>query len=73
MACQYKLEAGPGQELEVRLRLTRDGAAATMDLGKGHEAAFAARIKEADEFYRLCDPRAQPTRKRRSCARRSRA
>ena len=28
MACQYKLEAGPGQELELRLRLTRDGAAA---------------------------------------------
>ena len=56
MACRYTLEAGPGQEFEIRLRLTRDGAAATMDIGKGYEGAFAARIKEADEFYQALRP-----------------
>jgi hypothetical protein len=56
MACQYELEAGPGQEFEIRLRLTRDGAAATMDIGEGYEGAFAARIKEADEFYQALRP-----------------
>ena len=54
MACQYKLEAEPGQEFEIRLRLTRDGAAA--DIRKGYESAFAARIKEADEFYQAMRP-----------------
>jgi hypothetical protein len=58
MACQYTLEAGPGQELELRLRLTRDGAAAAIDLGKGHEATFAMRMKEADEFYAALRPSA---------------
>jgi hypothetical protein len=51
MAGQYNLEAGPGEELELRLRLTRDGTPAAMDLGAGYEATFAARLKEADEFY----------------------
>jgi hypothetical protein len=58
MACRYELDAGPGEELELRLRLTRDGEAAAMDLNKGHEAAFAARIKEADEFYAALRPSA---------------
>ncbi|HEX9167698.1 MAG TPA: glucosidase, partial [Roseiarcus sp.] len=58
MACHYKLEAAAGQELELRLRLTREGVAGTMDLGRGYGDVFAARIKEADEFYATLRPSA---------------
>ena len=69
MACQYTLEAGPGQELELRLRLTRDGATATMDLGEGLRRRRSPRAsRKPTNSMRLCGRPAQPTRKRRSCA-----
>ncbi len=44
---RYRLTVAPGATTEIRLRLT-DGEE---DLGAGFEATFAARQREADEFY----------------------
>ena len=60
----YRQMVGPGQSMTVRLRLTREdpgkqgknkkGVAASF--GPAFAEVFAARLKEADEFYRSVTP-----------------
>ncbi len=47
----YRLDIPGGGEVAVRLRLAPSGAAPAEPFGKGFEATFADRIREADEFY----------------------
>jgi hypothetical protein len=51
-AARYRLGIGPGGSVTLRLRLTDQAPKAAM-LGKEFDAVFAARLKEADEFYAL--------------------
>jgi hypothetical protein len=54
VAAHYRLKVGPGQSATVRLRLTRQAPArkdAKPFFGPGFDEAFAARKREADEFY----------------------
>ena len=53
-AAHYRRTIGSGQSATVRLRLTAKGAAAPF--GPEFDAIFAARLKEADEFYRSVTP-----------------
>jgi hypothetical protein len=53
-AAHYRRTIGSGQSATVRLRLTAKGAAAPF--GPEFDAIFAARLKEADEFYRAVTP-----------------
>ncbi|HVP38198.1 MAG TPA: hypothetical protein VMS93_03335 [Candidatus Saccharimonadales bacterium] len=64
-AAHYVLEVPAGGAVEVRLRLFEAGAAAAPAggalLGADFESAFAARIREADEFYAgVLEPRLTP-------------
>jgi len=60
----YRLTVGSGQSATVRLRLTAQGSAGQTTTTKGNvvpfgpafDATFAARLKEADEFYRSVTP-----------------
>jgi hypothetical protein len=64
VAAHYRLTVGSMQSTTVRLRLTARGAAAQSTAVKGagapfgaeFDAIFAARLKEADEFYRSVTP-----------------
>jgi len=60
VAAHYRLKVGPGQSATVRLRLTGQ-APANRDkktlFGPGFDEAFAARKREADEFYGSVIPR----------------
>ncbi len=53
-ALHYRRDLAPGEAWMVRLRLTSDAAGtapAAWSLGSEHDAIFAARQQEADEFY----------------------
>jgi mannosylglycerate hydrolase MGH1-like protein len=50
-AARYVLELPPGASASVRMRLT-DAAKLAEPFGKEFEETFAARLSEADEFYR---------------------
>ncbi|HET6365484.1 MAG TPA: glucosidase, partial [Nitrospirota bacterium] len=54
VAAHYRRTIGSGQSATVRLRLTAKGAAAPF--GPEFDAIFAARLKEADEFYQSVTP-----------------
>ena len=64
VAAHYRATIAPGQSSTVRLRLTARGSAGQSTTAKGvvvpfgpeFEATFAARLKEADEFYRSVTP-----------------
>jgi hypothetical protein len=51
MAAHYLLELGAGEQRVLRLRLCPAGEVPDRPLGDGFDAVFAARIREADEFY----------------------
>jgi hypothetical protein len=62
VAAHYRLMVGPGQSAQVRLRLTDQALAGqgpiadSLFLGAGFEETVAARLREADEFYRSVTP-----------------
>jgi hypothetical protein len=47
----YRLALPPGGKAEVRLRLSQADEVSVEPLGGAFEAVFAARIREADDFY----------------------
>ncbi|MGA7123111.1 MAG: glucosidase, partial [Polyangiaceae bacterium] len=51
-AAHYRLVVPAHGKVELRMRLTAEGEAASADLGDEFARAFARRIAEADEFYR---------------------
>jgi len=51
VAARYHVTVPPGQERVIRLRLTDAPEVKGGALGKAFDACFAARIKDADEFY----------------------
>ncbi len=53
-SAHYRQMVGPGQSMTVRLRLTSQ--ASTVPFGPAFAKTFAARLKEADEFYRSVTP-----------------
>jgi Glycosyl hydrolase family 63 C-terminal domain len=54
-AASYRVTVGAGQTGVIRLRLT-DAAAAAAPFGSAYDETFAARLREADEFYRSITP-----------------
>jgi hypothetical protein len=54
-AAHYRQMVAPGQSMTVRLRLTTQAPAAS-PFGAAFAETFAARLKEADEFYRSVTP-----------------
>ena len=63
-SAHYRQMVGPGQSMTVRLRLTSQGSveqgkdkkAVASPFGPAFAEIFAARLKEADEFYRSVTP-----------------
>jgi len=55
-AARYQLNIEPGRSAVVKLRLSRRSPAAGASLGADFEAIFAARKREADEFYQTIIP-----------------
>ncbi len=55
-AAWYHLALPAGASATVRLRLSPSGEAPAEPLGPGFDAAYAARIREADEFYAAVIP-----------------
>ncbi len=56
-SAHYKMTIGSGQTSEVRLRLTKkEGKGKSTDLGKGFDAVFQERLREANEFYASVTP-----------------
>ena len=53
-SAHYRQMVGPGQSMTVRLRLTNQALA--VPFGPAFAETFAARLKEADEFYRSVTP-----------------
>jgi hypothetical protein len=51
VAAHYQLEVPAGQQVVIRLRLFADEAIAREPFGRGFDATFADRRREADEFY----------------------
>jgi hypothetical protein len=57
VAAHYKLNVGAGQTTVIRLRLSKVSPGAKSDaFGKEFDETFAARLKEADEFYQSVTP-----------------
>ena len=64
VAAHYRVKVAPGQSATVRLRLTsaapagesRKGKAAASPFGPEFDKTLAARLQEADEFYRSVTP-----------------
>ncbi len=64
VAAHYRLLVGPGRSATVRLRLTAQAPAgrdqktqgASVPFGSAFEKTLAARLREADEFYRAVTP-----------------
>ncbi len=54
-SAHYRQMVGPGQSMIVRLRLTSQAPSAVR-FGPAFAETFAARLKEADEFYRAVTP-----------------
>jgi hypothetical protein len=55
VAAHHRLTIAPGQSATVKLRLSKT-TAATAGIGADFDAIFAARLEEADEFYRSVTP-----------------
>ncbi|HYE65760.1 MAG TPA: hypothetical protein VD966_09255, partial [Pyrinomonadaceae bacterium] len=55
-AAHYVLEIAPGAELVVRLRLHPDGDWPRAPLGQAFDSVFAARTREANDFYDALSP-----------------
>ncbi len=53
-SAHYRQMVGPGEPMTVRLRLTNQSLA--VPFGPAFAETFAARLKEADEFYRSVTP-----------------
>jgi hypothetical protein len=53
-SAHYRQMVGPGQSMTVRLRLTIQSS--TVPFGPSFAETFAARLKDADEFYRSVTP-----------------
>ena len=56
VAAHYRLVVGPGQSTTVRLRLTDQAPAGASPFGTAFDKILAARLQEADEFYRSVTP-----------------
>jgi hypothetical protein len=56
VAAHYRVTIASGQSATVRLRLTARGSAATVPFGPAFDATLAARLQEADAFYRSVTP-----------------
>jgi len=56
MACWYRLTVVPGDMVELRLRLVREGSGDFPDLGTGLERTLADREREADAYYAALRP-----------------
>ena len=57
VAAHYKVTVGAGQTEVIRVRLSRDlSAASRQPFGKAFDEVFAARRREADEFYASVTP-----------------
>ncbi|MEO8342154.1 MAG: glucosidase, partial [Nitrospirota bacterium] len=54
VAAHYRQMVGPGQSMTARLRLTNQ--ASTIPFGPAFSQTLAARLQEADEFYRSVTP-----------------
>jgi len=55
-AAHYKLEVRAGKEVVIRLRLSSEKLSGKKSLGKEFDEIFAARLREANEFYAACIP-----------------
>ena len=56
MAAWYRVTVRPGETIELRLRLAREGTPAALDLGKGFEQIMAQREREASDYYATLHP-----------------
>jgi hypothetical protein len=63
-AAHYRITVDPGLAVSVRLRLTAEAAAGPLNqqgdllpFGQSFDNTFAARIREADDFYKSVTPR----------------
>ena len=56
MACWYRLAIPAGASVELRLRLAHCDEAAALDLASDFEQTFAARGRDADEYYAALRP-----------------
>jgi hypothetical protein len=56
VAAHHRLVIGPGQSVTVRLRLTDQAPAGASPFGPAFDKVMAARLQEADEFYRSVTP-----------------
>jgi hypothetical protein len=59
-AAHYQLNMPAGKEVVVRLRLSNEELSANKSLGREFDEVFAARAREADEFYSERIPAALP-------------
>jgi hypothetical protein len=55
-AAHYKLNVGGGQTAVVRVRLSRTSPKQEAPFGKAFDDVFAARLREADDFYKSVTP-----------------
>jgi hypothetical protein len=55
-AAHYRLTVDPGASATVRLRLTAQAAAGAVPFGKDFDETLAARLREADAFYKSLTP-----------------
>ncbi|OPX98389.1 MAG: Mannosyl oligosaccharide glucosidase [Syntrophorhabdus sp. PtaB.Bin006] len=56
VAAHYRLVVEPGQSTTVRLRLANQTPGNAFPFGQGFDEILAARLQEADEFYRSVTP-----------------
>jgi len=56
VAAHHRLVIGPGQSATMRLRLTDQAPAGASPFGPAFHEVLAARLQEADEFYRAVTP-----------------
>jgi Mannosylglycerate hydrolase MGH1-like glycoside hydrolase domain len=56
VAAHHRLAIGPGQSATIRLRLTDQAPAGASPFGTAFDKVLAARLQEADEFYRAVTP-----------------
>ena len=64
-AAHYRLEVPAGGEVTVRLRLSHEDEMPPAFFGASFDETFAARLREADEFYDTVIPRAHTAEARR--------
>ena len=56
VAAHYKVTVGAGQSEVIRVRLSRTSPKQDKPFGKAFDDVFAARLREADEFYKSVTP-----------------